>query len=561
VTETSKPKAQDIDIAALSQAVAQALPALEAYLTAAKQRVGHAVSDNGALSLPRLDDEQRAVHGLAWLAAYTQAIREITACNAHQQHDAVTQLLGVIAAGEYLAQCFTGLPMSQTEIVRPSDFGFTRTQADAFRNEAVDRLIANGNSMATRAALIGLLRQSADLATPFETGLTPELVAMQREMARFTDAEIAPAAQGWHLGNAYIPIQTIERLASLGVFGLTIAEDYGGLGLGKIAMCIVTEELSRGYIGAGSLGTRSEIAAELIMQGGSEAQKQKYLPGIAAGEIITTAVFTEPDAGSDLASLRTRAVHQIRSSGETYILRGAKTWITHAARADLMIVLARTGAADSGHRGLSIFLIDKPRGTETDPFPLQNLTGSEIHVLGYRGMKEFELSFDDFAVPASALLGEVEGLGFRQLMQTFESARIQTAARATGVARSAFELAFRYASERRQFGRPLIDFPRVADKLALMAAEIHAARLLTHFAARAKDAGARCDLEAGMAKLLAARIAWSAADNAVQIHGGNGFALEFPISRILCDARILSIFEGAAEIQAHVIGRRLLEGE
>ncbi|MDF2118191.1 acyl-CoA dehydrogenase family protein [Roseiarcaceae bacterium H3SJ34-1] len=542
-------------MAALSQAILQALPALDAYLAAAKQRVRHSVSLHG------VDDDQRAVHGLAWLAAYTQAIREIASFNSRQQHGAITQLLGIIAAGEYLAQCFTGLPMSQTEIVRPSDFGFTRGEADAFRNDAVDCLTAGGNSAATRAALIDFLRQSADLAAPFETGQTPELQAMQREVARFADAEIAPAAQGWHLDNAYIPLETIDRLASLGVFGLTIAEHYGGLGLGKTAMCIVTEELSRGYIGAGSLGTRSEIAAELIMHGGSEAQKQKYLPGIAAGEIIPTAVFTEPDAGSDLASLRTRAVRQVRSDGDTYSLRGAKTWITHAARADLMIVLARTGALDSGHRGLSIFLVDKPRGTEADPFPLENLSGSEIEVLGYRGMKEFELSFDDLAVPAGALLGEVEGLGFRQLMQTFESARIQTAARATGVARSAFELAFRYALERRQFGRPLIGFPRVADKLALMAAEIHAARLLTHFAAQAKDAGARCDLEAGMAKLLAARVAWSAADNSVQIHGGNGFALEFPVSRILCDARILSIFEGAAEIQAHVIGRRLLEGE
>jgi (2S)-methylsuccinyl-CoA dehydrogenase len=212
---------QEIDISALSQAIPQALPALEAYLTAIRQRVRQSITDDGAVSPTRLDDNQRALHGLAWLAAYAQAIREIIAFNARQQYGAVTQLLGVIAAGEYLAQCFTGLPMSQTEIVRPSDFGFTRTEADAFRNDAVDRLIADGNSAATRAALIDLLRQSADLATPFETGLTSELVAMQREMARFADAEIAPAAQGWHLDNAYIPLETIEHLASLGVFGLT----------------------------------------------------------------------------------------------------------------------------------------------------------------------------------------------------------------------------------------------------------------------------------------------------------------------------------------------------
>jgi (2S)-methylsuccinyl-CoA dehydrogenase len=187
------------------------------------------------------------------------------------------------------------------------------------------------------------------------------------------------------------------------------------------------------------------------------------------------------------------------------------------------------------------------------------MTGGEIEVLGYRGMKEYELGFDGFRVPAANLLGGVEGQGFRQLMATFESARIQTAARAIGVAQSALELGLRYARERHQFGKPLIAFPRVSGKLAMMAAEIMVARQLTYFAAREKDAGRRCDLEAGMAKLLAARVAWACADNALQIHGGNGFALEYPISRVLCDARILSIFEGAAEIQAQVIARRLLE--
>jgi len=188
------------------------------------------------------------------------------------------------------------------------------------------------------------------------------------------------------------------------------------------------------------------------------------------------------------------------------------------------------------------------------------MTGGEIEVLGYRGMKEFDISFDGFAVPADNLLGGVEGQGFKQLMQTFEAARIQTAARAIGVAQSALDLGLRYAMERNQFGKPIVAFPRVSDKLAMMAAEILLARQLTYFAAREKDADRRCDLEAGMAKLLAARVAWAAADNALQIHGGNGFALEYPVSRVLCDARILSIFEGAAEIQAHVIARRLLEG-
>jgi (2S)-methylsuccinyl-CoA dehydrogenase len=345
-------------------------------------------------------------------------------------------------------------------------------------------------------------------------------------------------------------------MSDLGVFALTIPEAYGGLGLGKESMCLVSEELSRAWIGVGSLGTRSEIAAELILQGGTEAQKEKWLPGIASGEVLPTAVFTEPNTGSDLAALKTRAVRE----GDVYKVFGNKTWITHPVRADLMTLLVRTDPKEAGYRGLSMLLAEKPRGTDDDPFPAAGMSGTEIEVLGYRGMKEYEIAFDGFEVSAENLLGGVEGQGFKQLMQTFESARIQTAARAVGVARSALDLALRYARERMQFGKPLLSFPRVADKIALMAAEITIARELTYHAAREKDSGRRCDLEAGMAKLLAARVAWASADNAVQIHGGNGFALESPVSRVLCDARILSIFEGAAEIQAQVIARRLLDG-
>jgi (2S)-methylsuccinyl-CoA dehydrogenase len=367
---------------------------------------------------------------------------------------------------------------------------------------------------------------------------------------------VAGHAQGWHRTNSYIPLEIISHMSELGVFGLTIPESFGGMGLGKESMCVVSEELSRGYIGVGSLGTRSEIAAELILGGGTEVQKAKWLPKIASGEILPTAVFTEPNIGSDLASLKTRAVRE----GDVYKVYGNKTWITHPVRADLMTLLVRTNPNEKGHRGLSMLLAEKPRGDDKIPFPAPGMSGTEIEVLGYRGMKEYEIAFDGFEVKAENLLGGVEGLGFKQLMQTFESARIQTAARAIGVAQAAMDLALDYAQNRVQFGVPIVSFPRVADKLAMMAAEIMVARQLTYFAAREKDSGRRCDLEAGMAKLLAARIAWANADNAVQIHGGNGFALEFPVSRILCDARILNIFEGAAEIQAQVIARRLLDG-
>jgi (2S)-methylsuccinyl-CoA dehydrogenase len=321
-------------------------------------------------------------------------------------------------------------------------------------------------------------------------------------------------------------------------------------------MCVVSEELSRGYIGVGSLGTRSEIAAELIIGGGTEEQKSKYLPRIASGELLPTAVFTEPNTGSDLGSLKTRAVRE----GDVYKVTGQKTWITHPVRADLMTLLVRTDTKEPGYKGLSMLLAEKPRGSDENPFPAPGMSGGEIEVLGYRGMKEYDISFDGFAVPAAQLLGGVEGQGFKQLMTTFESARIQTAARAIGVAQSAMDLALKYALERNQFGKPIYSFPRVANKIVMMAVETMIARQLTYYAAREKDQGRRCDLEAGMAKLLAARIAWSNADNALQVHGGNGFALEYPVSRVLCDARILNIFEGAAEIQAQVIARRLLDG-
>jgi (2S)-methylsuccinyl-CoA dehydrogenase len=319
-------------------------------------------------------------------------------------------------------------------------------------------------------------------------------------------------------------------------------------------MCVVSEELSRGYIGVGSLGTRSEIAAELILCGGTEDQKAKWLPRLASAETLPTAVFTEPNTGSDLGSMRTRAV----KDGDNYKVTGNKTWITHAARTQIMTLLVRTDPGTTNYKGLSMFIAEKTPGTVDDPFPTDGMTGGEIEVLGYRGMKEYELAFDNFHVAGENLLGGVEGQGFKHLMETFESARIQTAARAIGVAQSALDVAMQYAQDRKQFGKSLIDFPRMSGKLAMMAVEIMIARQLTYFSAREKDEGRRCDLEAGMAKLLGARVAWAAADNGLQIHGGNGFALEYKISRILCDARILNIFEGAAEIQAQVIARRLL---
>jgi (2S)-methylsuccinyl-CoA dehydrogenase len=533
--------------------------AAQGLMDCALDSVRDRVSENGRLQADEMEAEQHAVHGLAWLATYVEAIKEMAAYARRMSEvgrfGETEQLMTRIGLGEYLAQIFSAIPMNQGEILRLADFGLKPQDIAPFRNEAIERLIGGGNTRENRAALAALIAEAGEGAIG-DPGLDETFEAIRGEMRRFADAEVIPHAQNWHRANAYIPLEVITGLSAMGVFGLTIPEAYGGMGLGKVAMCVVSEELSRGYIGVGSLGTRSEIAAELILVGGTKAQKEKYLPKIASGEILPTAVFTEPNTGSDLASLRTRAARD----GDDYLVSGAKTWITHPVRADLMTLLVRTNPDERGYKGLSMFLAEKPRGTDADPFPANGMSGGEIEVLGYRGMKEYEIAFDGFRLPADALLGGVEGQGFKQLMETFESARIQTAARAVGVAQSAFELGLRYAKERVQFGKTIIHFPRVADKLVMMAVEIHIARQIAYFAARAKDESRRCDLEAGMAKLIAARVAWAAADNALQIHGGNGFALEYPISRVLCDARILNIFEGAAEIQAQVIARRLLEG-
>jgi len=539
------------DLAALTAA---ALPEVERLFTTARDDLKAQVTSGGKLSGPALDARQFQAHALSWLATYVEALRQLQAWSTRLtlagQCGPMERLILQIGFGEYLAQIAGGLPMSQGEIARLSDLGLTWTPGPA-----AARLIAEGNTPAARDALVALMQDNHGRATFGATGLDDELEMIRDQFRRYADEKVIPHAQGWHLKDELIPMEVINDLAAMGVFGLTIPEEYGGFGLSKASMVVVSEELSRGYIGVGSLGTRSEIAAELILCGGTEAQKQTWLPGLASGEILPTAVFTEPNTGSDLGSLRTRA----RRDGDTWEITGNKTWITHAARTHVMTVLARSVEGTTDYRGLSMFLADKTPGTDETPFVDPGLSGGEIEVLGYRGMKEYTVNFDGFRVKGENLLGGVEGQGFKQLMQTFESARIQTGARAIGVAQSALETGLQYALDRQQFGKPLIAFPRIAGKLAMMAVEIMIARQLTYFSAWQKDHGHRCDLEAGMAKLLGARVAWAAADNALQIHGGNGFALEYRISRILCDARILNIFEGAAEIQATVIARRLLE--
>ena len=535
-----------------------AIRPLEDLLTLATARVREAVSTEGRVSAAKLEENQCAAHGLAWLATYVEALRQMQAwagkLTAEDQFGEMEALLHQIAFGEYLWQIYGGIPMSQGEILRLQDIGLTQDDQRAMMTPEIMTLTQAGNTQAARTELVNLMQNQPGAATYGATGLDDELEMIRDQFLRFSREKVDPHAHDWHLKDELIPMEIIEELADMGVFGLTIPEEFGGFGLSKASMVVVSEELSRGYIGVGSLGTRSEIAAELILCGGTEEQKNQWLPKIASAEILPTAVFTEPNTGSDLGSLRTRAV----KTDDGWEVTGNKTWITHAARTHVMTLLARTDPDTTDHRGLSMFLAEKTPGSDADPFPTPGMTGGEIEVLGYRGMKEYELGFDGFKVADGNLLGGETGQGFKQLMQTFESARIQTAARAIGVAQCALDIAMQYALDRKQFGKPLIAFPRVSGKLAMMAVEIMVARQLTYFSAWQKDHDKRCDLEAGMAKLLGARVAWAAADNGLQIHGGNGFALEYKISRVLCDARILNIFEGAAEIQAQVIARRLL---
>ncbi|WP_299754046.1 acyl-CoA dehydrogenase family protein [uncultured Boseongicola sp.] len=543
------------DLLALTK---EAVPAAESLLDRAKDVVRAQVSDGDQVSASLIESHQTAVHGLAWVATYVEALRQMQhwaeALQADGKFGELEQLIHQITFGEYLWQLYGGIPMSQGEIIRPQDLGLTQDDQRTMMAPAVMTLTQQGNTQAARLRLVAIMRERTAEITIGATGLDDELEMIREQFRRFAKDRVEPNAHDWHLKDELIPMEIIDEMAEMGVFGLTIPEEYGGFGLSKASMCVVSEELSRGYIGVGSLGTRSEIAAELILCGGTQAQKEKWLPGLASGEILPTAVFTEPNTGSDLGALRTKAT----KTGETWTIKGNKTWITHAARTHVMTVLARSVPDTSDYRGLSMFLAEKTPGTDEVPFPDDGLSGGEIEVLGYRGMKEYTVNFDGFEVKGENLLGDTEGQGFKQLMQTFESARIQTAARAIGVAQSALDVSMQYAEDRKQFGKSLIEFPRVASKLAMMAVEIMVARQLTYFSAAEKDNDRRCDLEAGMAKLLGARVAWAAADNGLQIHGGNGFALEYKISRILCDARILNIFEGAAEIQAQVIARRLL---
>lgn len=535
-----------------------AVDQVKKYYEVAREKVRAKVLDGDKLSASLIEREQHIVHGFAWLACYKDALVATLdwATRLDQEGSLGVFEKNLLALGfaEYLQQMGAGISMSQDEVIRPIHFGMQAEAADLSASESVAKIIQVALQADLKKTIVEQISQRGLVQGLGVDGLGEECEMVRDQFRKFVEQDVTPHAPKWHDNNELIPEEVIKQMADMGVFGITVPEEYGGMGMGIDVMCVVTEELSKGYIGVGSLGTRTEIACELIKCGGTEEQKQHYLPQLASGEMLPTAVFTEPNTGSDLASLKTRATKK----SDVYKVTGAKTWITHAARTDVMTMLVRTNPDEKGYKGLTMLIAEKPRGTDDNLFPAAGMEGGEIHVLGYRGMREYELGFSDFEVPVANALGQEEGNGFKQLMATFESARIQTAARAVGVAQNAFELGFQYATEREQFGKSLLNFPRVYGKLAWMVAELMLVRQLTYQAARTKEAGQRADVEAGMAKLVAARLAWSCADNALQIHGGNGYATEYPISRVLVDARILNVFEGAAEIQAQVIARRLL---
>jgi (2S)-methylsuccinyl-CoA dehydrogenase len=382
--------------------------------------------------------------------------------------------------------------------------------------------------------------------------LTAEHLAIQESVRDFVRKEVDPVASRLDNEGAEIPLPLIQRMAELGYFGLITPQDFGGLGLDTLSMALVTEELARGWLSVGSVMTRMIISATLIQQSGTPQQKQKWLPKIAAGETYTAAAFTEPDAGSDAAGIKTRAVKQ----GDRYAVTGEKAWCTFANRAHVLTTTVKTDPTAPKHRGISILLIEKEPGNRFAP---PKLSADPIPTIGYKGMNSYNVAFDGYEVPAENLLGGVEGKGFYQLMPTYEYARIQTAARAVGVARAALDAALQYSKERVQFDQPISEFQVIRHKLAHAATQIEAARQLIHHACRMKDTGKRCDLEAGMAKAFAADMAEHVTSECLQIFGGYGYSREFPAQRYWRDARVFKIFEGTSEIQYEVIARRLLE--
>ncbi|GAA3525097.1 acyl-CoA dehydrogenase family protein [Amycolatopsis ultiminotia] len=377
-------------------------------------------------------------------------------------------------------------------------------------------------------------------------GLTEEEDAIVALVGEFVDREVKPVARELDHTDTY-PGKLIGQMKEMGIFGLAVPEQWGGAAVSAQCYAAVTEELARGWMSlAGAMGGHT-VVAKLLVGFGTQQQKDEYLPRMATGEIRATMALTEPGGGSDLQAMRTVA----RRDGDGFVVNGSKTWITNARRSQLVALLCKTDpAATPAHHGVSILLVEKGPGFHVS---------RDLPKLGYKGVESCELSFDDFRVPAEALLGDEEGAGFAQMMRGLEIGRIQVACRALGVGRAALEDALRYAQERESFGRPIWQHQSVGNYLADMATKLEAARQLVHHAARRYDSGERADLEAGMAKLFASETAMEVALNAVRIHGGYGYSTEFDVERYFRDAPLMIVGEGTNEIQRNVIARQLIK--
>ena len=383
--------------------------------------------------------------------------------------------------------------------------------------------------------------------------LSEDQQAIRDSVRAFVNTSVVPIANELDARNEQIPESVLREMASLGYFGMTIPETFGGMGLDAMSMCLVSEELSRGWLSVGSVGTRGFIAAAALMRYGTDEQKQRWLPRIASGEMLVAVALTEPDAGSDLASVRCRA----ERVGDRYRVNGEKTWVTLANRATLVMLLVRTsGDVSQRHQGLSVLFAEKEPADTLNP---PQLTGKAIPCVGYHGIRTYTMSIDNLTVPAVNLLGGEEGHGFVQTMTALETGRLQTASRGLGIARAALEDAISYSQSRRQFGRPIAAFQVIQHKIAHMAVLTESAEQLVYSVARKTDDGQRADKEASMAKSHATEVAFQVADDNVQIHGAYGYSMEYSAQRFWRDARLLKIFEGTHEILQTVIARHLLD--
>lgn len=378
--------------------------------------------------------------------------------------------------------------------------------------------------------------------------LTAEQRAFRETLRAFVDKEIMPVAIEWEHSGRH-PTEIVAKMKRMGLFGLSVPEEYGGLAVDMVSFALVFEEIARGWMGvAGTIGSHS-IACSMIARHGTAEQKRLHLPDLATGARRTGIALTEPGAGTDLQGITTRAVRD----GDHYVVTGTKTWITNARHADPLPVLVKTSLTEPAHKGMSVLLVDpasKGFGVSRD-----------LPKLGYKGTETCEVVLDEVRVPVTALLGGVEGRGMQQVLGGLELGRINIAARAVGVAQAAYDAALGYARERTAFGRPIADFQAVQLKLADLATEIQAARLLTYWAASRADGGARVDMEAGMAKYFASEVALKASLESMRIHGGYGYSQEYVVERLYRDAPLMAIGEGTNDVQRLVIARALVSGK